>query len=94
MRIRLLGPLEVLDDTGRTVDIPGPRLRALLARLALDSGRTVSAAELVEAVWDGRPPASGANALQTLVSRLRRALPPEVPLQLLPAGYRLDVPAA
>ncbi|GAA4567912.1 AfsR/SARP family transcriptional regulator [Planotetraspora kaengkrachanensis] len=94
MRIRLLGPLEVLDDTGRTVDIPGPRLRALLARLALDSGRTVSAAELVEAVWDGRPPAGGANALQTLVSRLRRALPPGIPLELLPTGYRLDVPAA
>ncbi|GAA4582961.1 hypothetical protein GCM10023194_19010 [Planotetraspora phitsanulokensis] len=93
MRIRLLGPLEVLDDTGRTVDIPGTRLRALLARLALDSGRTVSAAELVEAVWDGRPPASGANALQTLVSRLRRALP-EAHLELLPTGYRLAVPAA
>ncbi|GAA1295158.1 SARP family transcriptional regulator [Planotetraspora silvatica] len=93
MRIRLLGPLEVLDDTGRTVDIPGTRLRALLARLALDPGRAVSGAELVEAVWDGRPPAGGANALQTLVSRLRRVLPAEGLLELLPTGYRLAVPA-
>jgi len=93
VRIRLLGPLEVLDDTGRTVDIPGTRLRALLARLALDPGRAISGAELVEAVWDGRPPAGGANALQTLVSRLRRVLPAEGLLELLPTGYRLTVPA-
>ena len=39
-----------------------------------------------------RRPAGVVNALQTLVSRLRRALP-AVPIVSLPSGYRLDLPA-
>jgi hypothetical protein len=40
VRIGILGPLEVRDETGRLVPLGGPRLRALLIRLALDPGRT------------------------------------------------------
>ncbi|WP_345712086.1 helix-turn-helix domain-containing protein, partial [Kineococcus glutinatus] len=71
VRIGLLGPLEVLRD-GRPLPVPGARLAALLARLALDAGRVVTVPELEAAVWpDGT--AGGAGALQSLVSRLRRA---------------------
>ena len=75
MRIALLGPLEVTDDDGRTIPIAGVRLRALLIRLALAPGRTVGVEALTDAVWAGDPPAGAANALQTLVSRLRRSVP-------------------
>ncbi|MGW7537203.1 BTAD domain-containing putative transcriptional regulator [Amycolatopsis sp. NPDC054798] len=85
MRIGLLGPLEVRNDDGAAVEIAGARLRTLLSALALESGRVVSAGRLVDAVWGTRPPAT-ANALQALVSRLRRA---GTRLDSTPSGYRL-----
>ncbi|WP_420847138.1 helix-turn-helix domain-containing protein, partial [Nonomuraea basaltis] len=48
------------------------RLRALLAALALEPGRIVTRARLVDWIWGQRPPADEVNALQALVSRLRR----------------------
>ncbi|MFF9868210.1 BTAD domain-containing putative transcriptional regulator [Streptomyces sp. NPDC013953] len=73
----------------------GTRLRALLARLALDAGRAVRPGALVEDLWGDTPPADPANALQSLVSRLRRVLADPALLGLGPAGYRLAVePAA
>ncbi len=89
MQVGILGPLEVRDSSGRLVDVAGTRLRALLVRLALDAGRPVSVANLVDAVWGDRPPADEANALQTLVSRLRRALGDADSVVQSPAGYRL-----
>ena len=46
MRIGILGPLEVLDAAGQPVRLGGPRLRALVIRLALDPGRTIAADRL------------------------------------------------
>ena len=74
-RIAILGPLEVRAGSGLPVEVAGARLRRLLLRLALDPGRVVTSAQLVDAVWDNHPPAGAANALQTLVSRLRHLLP-------------------
>jgi DNA-binding SARP family transcriptional activator len=92
VRIGLLGAFEARDDAGQPVQIPGTRLRTLLARLALDAGRLVTAQSLVDAIWGERPPAGAANALHSLVSRLRRALPPGdgTRVESLPAGYRLS----
>jgi predicted ATPase/DNA-binding SARP family transcriptional activator len=91
VRIGLLGAFEACDDAGRPVEVPGLRLRALLARLALDQGRLVTTDSLVDAIWGDEPPAGASNALQSLVSRLRRALPPDgtVRVESLSAGYRL-----
>jgi DNA-binding SARP family transcriptional activator len=85
--IGMLGPLEVRAGFGEPVEVVGPRLRTLLIRLALDPGRVVLASQLVDAVWEEDPPAGAANALQSLVSRLRRLLPDVV--ETHPAGYRL-----
>src|SRR6266700_6141717 len=74
VRVAILGSLEVHDDGGAAIAIAGARLRGLIARLALAGGQPVSAGALAEAVWDCAPPADVANALQTLVSRARRAL--------------------
>src|SRR5512132_385825 len=87
VRIGILGPLEVKVAAGDPVEVVGPRLRALLLRLALDPDRVVSTGQLVDAVWDADPPAGAANALQSLVSRLRRLLPDVV--ESHPSGYRL-----
>ena len=88
MQIGLLGPLEVRVN-GVAVDVAGSRLRSLLTRLALDAGRPVSAGALVDAVWGAYPPGDQANALQSLVSRLRRSLGDAQAVQPLSAGYRL-----
>ncbi|HEX8929083.1 MAG TPA: BTAD domain-containing putative transcriptional regulator, partial [Actinomycetota bacterium] len=96
MRVAMLGPLVVRSGDGRPVEVGGARLRALLVRLALDPGRPVSVDALVDGLWGASPPAGAVNALQSLVSRLRRALPPDgpagaAPVGSEPAGYRLDL---
>ncbi|WP_433211137.1 BTAD domain-containing putative transcriptional regulator [Microtetraspora malaysiensis] len=90
MRVGLLGPFEVRNGDGAVVEVPGIRLRALLAALALDPGRIVTRARLVDWIWGQRPPADEVNALQALVSRLRRVLPDGV-IEADSGGYRLAV---
>jgi len=88
----MLGPLEVRtdDDSGTTLDVGGSRLRALLIMLALRPGQLVPARQLIYGLWADQPPAGAANALQALVSRLRRALPDAV-IESRPAGYQLKL---
>ncbi|NUR70405.1 MAG: AfsR/SARP family transcriptional regulator, partial [Hamadaea sp.] len=88
MRIGLLGPFEVRTGDGVPVEVPGARLRALLAALALEPGRVVTRARLVDWIWGEESPADAANALQVLVSRLRRVLP-EGSIEAKSGGYRL-----
>nr|WSW69567.1 winged helix-turn-helix domain-containing protein [Streptomyces sp. NBC_00995] len=74
MRYGILGTTQALRDDGTVIAVGGARLRALLAVLALRTGRAVPLAVLVDEVWDGDPPADASGALQALVGRLRRAL--------------------
>ncbi|MBC6461173.1 BTAD domain-containing putative transcriptional regulator [Actinomadura sp. HBU206391] len=95
MRVGILGPLEVVAN-GEIVEIGGARVRTLLIRLAMDAGRVVTVESLARALWPEGGPANEAHALQSLVSRLRRALPDGVDGPVLlaaAAGYRLDLPA-
>ncbi|GAB2959849.1 winged helix-turn-helix domain-containing protein [Amycolatopsis acidiphila] len=90
MLIGMLGPFEVRTDDGVFADVPGARLRALLVALALEPGHAVPKARLVGWIWGEHPPADATNALQRLVSRLRKALP-EGSVEGQPDGYRLTV---
>ena len=86
----MLGPLEVRTDgdPGEVLEVGGARLRALLIMLALRPGQFVPASQLIDGLWAEAAPAGAANALQALVSRLRRALPDAV-IESRPAGYQL-----
>jgi predicted ATPase/DNA-binding SARP family transcriptional activator len=86
----MLGSLEVRSDDGVLADVPGARLRGLLTALALAPGHAVPKATLVDWIWGERPPSDAANALQRLVSRLRKALP-EGSVEGQTDGYRLTV---
>jgi predicted ATPase/DNA-binding SARP family transcriptional activator len=86
----MLGPFEVRTDDGAVADVPGARLRALLIALALEPGHPVSKSALVDWIWGEQPPADAANALQRLVSRLRKVLP-EGSIEGQPSGYRLSI---
>ena len=90
MQILVLGPLEVRKFDSGLADVPGARLRTLLIALALRPGHMVSKAALVDWIWGQEPPADATNALQRLVSRLRKALPDAV-VEGLTDGYRLKL---
>jgi flavin reductase (DIM6/NTAB) family NADH-FMN oxidoreductase RutF/DNA-binding SARP family transcriptional activator len=89
MHYRLLGALEARDEDG-PVHLGGPKPRALLARLLLDAGRTISARRLIEELWGEDAPASARKLVQINVSHLRKVLPPDV-LCTDAAGYCLDI---
>jgi predicted ATPase/DNA-binding SARP family transcriptional activator len=91
MRFGIMGPLAFWRD-GDPVQLGGLRVRMLLALLLLDAGHTVSSSRLIDELWAESPPAGAANALQSLVSRLRTAIEP-VAVELAAGGYRLDVPS-
>ena len=84
----MLGALEVRAASGEVLGVGGARLRALLIMLALRPGQLVPASQLIDGLWADQAPAGAANALQALVSRLRRALP-EAVIESRPAGYQL-----
>jgi hypothetical protein len=56
--------------------------------LALRPGQLVTSSQLIDGLWGEQPPSEPGNALQALVSRLRRALP-EAEIESRPAGYQL-----
>ena len=73
MHFRLLGQVEVSAD-GEPLALGGRRQRAVLAVMLLHANEYVSADQLVEEAWSGRPPPGAAGTLQTYISRLRRLL--------------------
>ncbi|MGY1829485.1 AfsR/SARP family transcriptional regulator [Geodermatophilus sp. SYSU D01180] len=93
---RVLGPVEVWRD-GQLLAPQSPRHRAVLAALLVDAGRTVPVDLLVDRVWSGQPPTAVSATLQSIVSRLRRELEPDVTggrwtlLVTREPGYRLEV---
>jgi len=89
LTIGVLGPLEVI-VAGERVSISGPRQRALLALLALNANRVVSAASLVDAIWGDAASDRAEHTLQQHVSALRKLLGPSAITTRSP-GYALDV---
>jgi DNA-binding SARP family transcriptional activator len=94
MQYGVLGTFEVRAG-GRPVPIGGPKPRALLALLLLNAGRVVPTSQILEALWAGRPPASGATRVQGLVAQVRASLARAgvlpSPIGTHPDGYLLTV---
>ena len=73
MRFRILGPLEVQSGAD-WVSIGAAKWRAVLARLLLGAGQTVSTGTLIDEVWGTDPPARATNLISIYVLRLRRLI--------------------
>ncbi|MFS7877681.1 BTAD domain-containing putative transcriptional regulator [Streptomyces asiaticus] len=92
----VLGPFDVTLGT-RNITPTAPRLRQILALLVVQSGRTVTLAELIDEMWGDTPPVSAQSTLQTYIYKLRKSLEgsgldsSEV-LRTRPNGYVLEVP--
>src|ERR1700742_70676 len=97
VRVGILGPLEVRNAAGERAPLAGPRLRALLIRLAVAGGKKVTADRLADALWPGGAPpgrpADAANALHALLSRLRQAAGRDL-VEYASGGYRLAIDPA
>ncbi|MGY1772756.1 AfsR/SARP family transcriptional regulator [Blastococcus sp. SYSU D00813] len=91
MSVLVLGPLEVWRD-GRLLPVRRGRPRRLLLSLLLQRGGAVAPETLIDRLWGDEPPANADNALQVLVSYLRRSIGgPGLGIERGTAGYRLRV---
>ncbi|MEQ3550178.1 BTAD domain-containing putative transcriptional regulator [Pseudonocardia nematodicida] len=89
---RVLGRVRV-ERGGAELPVGGPRERAVLAKLLLEADRVVSVDRLIDAVWQGRPPASARCQVAICVSKLRKAIGPDVIVTENP-GYVIRVTAS
>ncbi|PPK65942.1 BTAD domain-containing putative transcriptional regulator [Actinokineospora auranticolor] len=99
MRILVLGPVEVRSGEpggagDESVNLGGPKPKALLSALLLQPRQVVATERLIDLIWDEHPPASATALVHTYVSLLRRAfagLPHKAALTTRSPGYLLDV---
>jgi predicted ATPase/DNA-binding SARP family transcriptional activator len=89
VRFGILGEVEARQADGTILALGGPKVRTLLTLLLADAPRVVSSDRLIDGLYGGDPPENAANALQALVSRLRRSLAGLV--ERTPQGYRLVI---
>ncbi|MDW4905889.1 AfsR/SARP family transcriptional regulator [Streptomyces sp. ADMS] len=103
MQISLLGPLSVTVN-GKNVTPTAPKPRRILALLATSANQVVRNEQLIEEVWEDRPPNSVATTLQTYIYQLRKSLrlaarsgvcdqDPGDELRTFVGGYMLTLPA-
>lgn len=91
LRVQLSGTLRVVDG-GHDVDVRAGITRAIVARLAMAAGHTVSTDELIASIWQ-HAPESASGTLRAHMSRLRtNGLGPY--LHGGRGGYALDVDRA
>ena len=86
---RILGPLEVVDETG-TLLLGGLKQRAVLALLLLEAPKAVSTDRLIDSLWAEQPPRTASTSLQNFISQLRKTLGADV-LVTKPPGYALAI---
>jgi DNA-binding SARP family transcriptional activator len=89
VEFRVLGPLEVADESGSLV-LGGQKQRALLGLLLIHAGEVLSSDRIVDELWGEQPPRTAMTSLQNFVSQLRKVLPPDV-LVTKPPGYLVRV---
>jgi predicted ATPase/DNA-binding SARP family transcriptional activator len=90
LEFRILGPLEVCGEEG-PLPLGGRRERVALALLVLNANHRVSRDGLGAALWGESPPPTAANAIQVVISRLRRLVEGSAELDTERGGYRLRI---
>lgn len=89
---KLLGPIEVREEHSRTMALRGPKIRQVIALLALNAEKVVPVDQFIDELWDTRIPKDALKTLQTHIYYLRRMLGPRAGLVATRArGYALHV---
>jgi DNA-binding SARP family transcriptional activator len=86
VRVRVLGPL-IVEGQGLAA-VGSRKARTLLTALATAGGDPVPVDELVDLLWEDRPPTKPADQVSVLASRLRKAFGAER-IKRTDAGYAL-----
>ena len=89
LEYRILGPVDVADETG-SISLGGPKQRALLGLLLVNADAVVSTDRLVDQLWGEQPPKAAVASLQNFVAQLRKLLGADA-LITKPPGYVLRV---
>lgn len=91
--IRVLGPLE-LEHAGEPVPLPAALPQTMVQLLLLRAGRWCEVEELIDLLWDGRPPRSASANVRGFVCQWRKILRPMAGAAVLEGrrgGYRIVV---
>ena len=94
VNVLVLGPLEIRrnGEDGEDVAVRRGRPRRLLLSLLLRRGGAVPQETLIDQLWADEPPVNAENALQILISYLRKSLRGTgLSIDRAPTGYRLVV---
>jgi YVTN family beta-propeller protein len=94
LEFRVLGAVEVSNGTG-VLRLGGPKQRALLADLVLNTGTAVSTIRLIDDLWGDDPPPTAEHTVETYISRIRAILRDGSAREVIvtkPPGYLLGVP--
>src|SRR5580658_2332839 len=89
MRLSLLGPVGLADDSGAPVDLGPAKRRAVLAWLGLELNHVVATERLLEALWEDEPPPQARTVIHGHVSALRKLVGPDFRLATKDPGYVL-----
>jgi predicted ATPase/DNA-binding SARP family transcriptional activator len=88
MQLRVLGPMEIVDDIGTAMPVRGSQARRALAILSVYAPSAAPLGVLNDVLWpDGTP---SPNALQATMSKLRKAVAP-MAIDTSGAAYTLDL---
>jgi DNA-binding SARP family transcriptional activator len=92
VEFRILGPLEVLEDS-RPLALGRLKERSVLAVLLLHANEFVSRERLIDELWGTSPPATARKAVNVYISKLRQTLTRDGhdPIATGEGGYRLVV---
>ena len=71
VQVSILGTFQVRRD-GRLLVPSAPKLRQVLALLAINANAVVSTDQIIEELWEDRPPSSATTTLQTYIYHLRK----------------------
>lgn len=89
LRFNILGPMEGWSN-GTRIRLGGVIQERVLATLLLEPGKVLPVSRLVEAAWDGEPPATAPHQVRKAVADLRRRIPGGAHVLLTDGpGYRV-----
>lgn len=98
MRFNLIGPFQIVADSGAVLPVGTPKVSRTLAVLLVHAGELVTPDTLIRELWRHEPPRSALNTVQTYVHHARRLLAEEgrpdtghALLATRPGGYTLHV---
>ncbi|WP_243087955.1 AfsR/SARP family transcriptional regulator [Streptomyces sp. 891-h] len=89
VHLRLLGPVEIETDDGRSLPLGSGRIRTVAAALMSEVNQPIPMNRLIDLAWESEPPARARGVVPNHVHRLRRLLAGHAEIATRGQGYAL-----